>query len=179
MAFLLTWVTYKSWLPGDPRGFRSHKGKNYIPPPVRYAGKDTQQYSSERFKGLYEFHSGSGAVRLDETQREKVVDIVIETIREFCPGRAAVCVGETHAHVLLELGGRITSDRFCNFAKGRSARKLISLGHNGKVWARRFHARHIDSAQWDSAKQYILNHETSREILDIPKPRGSSPRKDN
>ena len=158
MAFLITWVTHRSWLPGDPRGFRSHKGKNHIPPPKRYAVSESESYDPEMFEGLYLFHSQPDAVKLNETQRETVADVVADTIREFCPGRSTICVGETHVHVLVELGGRVTAGRFCNYAKGRSARKLIARGHEGKVWARRFHARHIGSSHWNKAKKYILNH---------------------
>jgi hypothetical protein len=31
--WLVTWVTYGSWLPGDPRGFRTFRGREYVPPP--------------------------------------------------------------------------------------------------------------------------------------------------
>jgi REP element-mobilizing transposase RayT len=68
-------------------------------------------------------------------------------------------------HVLAELGGRVTVSRFCHLAKGRSARKLISLGHKGKVWARRYHVRHIESSAWETSKRYVLKHRTGKEIV--------------
>ena len=54
--------------------------------------------------------------------------------------------------------------RFCNYAKGRSARKLIGLGHKGKVWARKYNVRHVDEKNWDASKKYILGHNSHGEV---------------
>src|SRR5258708_35638890 len=45
--WLVTWSTYGSWLPGDPRGFQIWRGQEYVPPPKRYAkpGEDTYDRS--------------------------------------------------------------------------------------------------------------------------------------
>ena len=165
MAFLITWTTHNSWLPGDPRGFRTYKHRQNIPPPERYAGSEPEFYKPEQYEKLYLFHSGKDVVMLTEEQRRIVAAIVTDTIQELCPDRWAFCVGELHVHVLLELGGRVTAARFCHLAKGRSARKLIVLGHSGKVWARRYHSRHIESPAWDTAKRYVLKHKTGKEIV--------------
>jgi REP element-mobilizing transposase RayT len=165
MAFLITWTTHNSWLPGDPRGFRTRKGGKFVPPPARYADGASEVYDPKKYKGLYKFHSGGKAVNLSEEQRRVAADTVIGTIEEICPGRWALCVGEVHVHVLVELGGRATTARFCHLAKGRSASRIIALGHKGKVWSRRYHARHFDSSEWNAAKQYVLSHNTGKEVV--------------
>ena len=41
--WLVTWVTYGSWLPGDPRGFKTWRRRRYIPAPQgkSYFGEPT------------------------------------------------------------------------------------------------------------------------------------------
>ena len=145
MPYLITWTTHNSWLPGDPRGFRTRKGKQYVPPPARYADGSSEVYDPKKYEGLYRFHSGKDAVRLSEEQREVVAERVVYTIEKMCSGRWVLCAGEVHVHALVELDERSAVSRFCQFAKGGSARKLIALGHKGKVWARKYHARPVDS----------------------------------
>ncbi len=52
MYFLITWTTYGYWLPGDPRGFRTRRAKEYVHPPERYS--DGATYEPEKYKRLYE-----------------------------------------------------------------------------------------------------------------------------
>jgi REP element-mobilizing transposase RayT len=165
MAFLITWTTYNSWLPGDPRGFRTRKGKEYVPPPARYARDESRFYKAGRYNGLYRSVPKSNAVRLSETQQQTVLTVIGETIQEQCPGHALVCVGENHVHLLLNLANQTTVPKFCNYAKGRSARRLIALGHSGKVWARGYHAEHVDSQDWEKAAQYILKHRNDKDTV--------------
>jgi REP element-mobilizing transposase RayT len=94
-----------------------------------------------------------------------VAETTCETIKELNSERAIICVSDMHVHVLMELGGKELVSRFCQLAKGRSSRKLTSAGLAGKVWARGYHARHIDTASWDSAEKYIIEHKTGREVF--------------
>jgi REP element-mobilizing transposase RayT len=165
MPFLITWTTHNSWLPGDPRGFRTFRGRKYVAPPARYADSKTDSYDRERFAGLYHYNLREDGVKLNNHERRIVADVVIDTIREFCPGRAVLCVGATHTHLLVELEKRITAPQFCRYAKGRSAKKLIDAGDKGKIWARGYHVRHIRPADWDAARQYILSHKTGGETI--------------
>lgn len=164
MAFLITWVTYNSWLQGDPRGFRTRKGKKHVPPPARYANRESETYDRKQFEKLHKYHLREDAVKLDKIQRYTVADIIVKTIGELCPGEAVISVGASHVHVLVELDGQEMVPRFCNYAKGRSARKLIALGHKGKVWARKYNARHIDTGSWDASRRYVLSHNNRDEV---------------
>jgi REP element-mobilizing transposase RayT len=113
---------------------------------------------------LYRFNLRSPAVVLDERERRAVLDSLVDTLRDFCRGRV-LSVGATHVHILVEEKGQINLSRFCNFAKGRSARKVIALGHSGKVWARGYHTRYIDCSNWDSDRQYVLSHSHANAIV--------------
>ena len=179
MAFLITWTTYNSWLPGDERGFRTRKKKKWLPPPPRYAKDAEVTYDPERFKWLRRHYDGRKRVKLDRHQKETVMEVILQTIREFCPGRAVVSVGETHTHILVELGGKVTVSKFCNYGKGRSARKLLAMGHKGKLWGRGYHTQHIESSEWNTVRNYILRHSDENAVISelserVPKPRRSS-----
>jgi REP element-mobilizing transposase RayT len=165
MPFLITWTTHNSWLPGDPRGFRTFRGEKYVPPPARYADSETDSYDREKFDGLYNYNLREEGVKLNNHERRIVADVVLNTIREFCLGRAVLCVGTTHTHLLVELERQITVPQFCRYAKGRSARKLIDVGHKGKIWARGYHVRYVDAADWDAVRQYVLSHKTCEVII--------------
>ena len=165
MAFLITWTTYNSWLQGDPGGFRTHKARRYVPAPERYAQDKSDCYAPERYKNLYDYHQKTDAVKLSKEQGQEIMAVVVDTIQEFCPERSVICVGVTHVHILAELGGKVTAPRFYNYAKGRSARKLIAAGHRGKVWCKGYHVRYINDSEWESARDYVLKHKDSGDIV--------------
>src|SRR5437016_14655262 len=51
--WFVTWTTYGSWLPGDRRGFRTLRGKEYIPPPRRYAKPGEEDYNPKNYADRY------------------------------------------------------------------------------------------------------------------------------
>lgn len=95
-AFLITWRTYGTWLPGDERGWvdqrRNGRGEPTHPPDYRL---------ENAAKG----HMKAAAVMLDESQR-RAVD---EAIRFVCADKAwvlhAVNVRTNHVHVVLSSSG--------------------------------------------------------------------------
>ncbi|MCG3179184.1 MAG: hypothetical protein BIFFINMI_01517 [Phycisphaerae bacterium] len=53
--WLVTWSTYGAWLPGDPRGFQTRRGRQHVPPPVRYAAPGEDVYDARRYRALFEY----------------------------------------------------------------------------------------------------------------------------
>ena len=124
--------TYNSWLPGDPRGFRSEEHKVHSsgdyknPPPVgEHAGlhKFSKRISSE-------------AVIIPADVRETLGRKIIETLQKSNHLVLAVSVSGMHAHALVELPDNIPAIRriigLCKSASSHAIRERLA----GRVWAR-------------------------------------------
>ena len=51
--WLVTFGTYGVWLPGDPRGFQTWRGREYVPPPARYAKPGEATYDPAPHRTRY------------------------------------------------------------------------------------------------------------------------------
>jgi hypothetical protein len=105
-AWLITWTTYGTWLPGDPRGNVSPvlradgtyaKRKNT--PGVEWAAGDER--TRKRARALQQFDS----IRLDQDEAYAAAESIADaaTSRTWLVLRGAVMA--THAHVVLQGGG--------------------------------------------------------------------------
>jgi REP element-mobilizing transposase RayT len=87
LAYLLTWTTYGTWLPGDRRGWTKRKRGIKPPDPVKEAEAKSRMTQT--------------ACRLDERQRR----VVEATIAEHCGRRGwkllAVNCRTNHIHVVV------------------------------------------------------------------------------
>lgn len=127
-----TFGTRNSWLPGDPRGFRSrdHKihssGDHKSPPPVG------------EHAGLYAYSkaiSGQPLI-LPDTCRKGVCNKVVNTLlgNDLCV--LAASVGGMHVHLLVELPiDRTAVKGLIGIAKKSASQSLGDL-LPGRVWAR-------------------------------------------
>ena len=84
---LITWTTYRTWLPGDRRGWRHSSGGQQIPQPL------LEQWCSERMKGT--------AVLLEPHDRETVEKACLEHCRFRGWELFAVQALTNHVHVLV------------------------------------------------------------------------------
>ena len=75
--WLVTWTTYGTWLPGDPRGFRTWRGKVYVPPPARYGDSGESVYDPSHYVDRYQVavDAVERPVLLSTSQRQAVLDL--------------------------------------------------------------------------------------------------------
>jgi hypothetical protein len=72
--WLVTCTTFGTWLPGDPRGFQTWRGREYVPPPKRYARQGESTYRAEDYAVEYEAAKSSltqEPVHFSNEQRKK------------------------------------------------------------------------------------------------------------
>ncbi len=169
--------TFGTWLPGDPRGFRTrghreHVEGDYKSPPQ--SGVYGQRH--EAAKGLMK----RDAVVLDEGARRVVCEEIRDSLERHGSEVLAVSVCAKHIHVLARFplegkpafgergfrGGRTSATddpvrHIMGLAKQWSAKRLIAegLATPGGVWARKGKIVPInDRAHQVAVFKYILEH---------------------
>ena len=92
--------TYGSWVPGDPRGFRTWRHKQHV----------EGDYKSPPAAGLHDIqHKRSeaamkrDAVRLNTTERQIVAEALADKLREWVFPFVNIAVDATHFHVLVKI----------------------------------------------------------------------------
>lgn len=146
------WNTYGTWLPGDPRGFRSrghriHSGGDYKHRPPEGEHAELHRYHQAR---------ASTAVRLTRELRPLVAEAVLEWAGRRDVRVAALGVGADHVHGLIELpGGYGEVKRLVGHAKTISSRG-IGDAMPGRVWSRGCHLVRVrDRSQQVHTFRYI------------------------
>jgi len=143
IAYLLTWTTYGSWLPGDARGWVSRT----------QPGVQAPDASREHHARI--FLSASDVV-LDEEQRR----IVETTIRRHCEIRNwalhAVSVQSTHIHVVVSAD--IAPEKAMEQFKAWCSRRLSEAEPVGSTSAvqPKWWTRH-GSTKWIKDEVYLHN----------------------
>jgi hypothetical protein len=147
LAFLLTWTTYGTWLPGDPRGWVLRGRGIQRPDPVQK--KCVQQRMTEP------------ACTLDKQER----DIVEQTVAEHCRIRDwmlhAVNCRSNHAHVVVSAGRHPEEvrDQFKAWCTRTLKELQSSRSPNRRVkwWTERGSQRYLgDAESLEAAIHYVL-----------------------
>lgn len=148
--------THNSWLPGDPRGFRSfqhkiHSNGDYKTPPP--AGEH---------QGLFRFTQGiSGKpVLIPEDCRNKVGIAMLRKLRKLNYACLAISVSGMHAHVQVELPDDLPVVRQimgqCKTVSSHAIRAVLP----GRVWGRDGSFTPIDDPEHHrNVFHYILGQE--------------------
>lgn len=149
--------TYGTWLPGDPRGWRSRKHRYHCdgdykhpPPPGEYDGMHEQ--ARGRMK--------RDAIWLDPEAMRIACDAFVEKLIEKKVEVSAVAITSCGYHVV----GRFDDRKprlWIGLAKKNSAFALVEAGRarRGGVWAARGLCKPIaDEGHWRNATQYVLDH---------------------
>ncbi len=147
--------TRGSWLPGDPRGFRSrghriHSSGDYhdSPPADEHAGLHT-----------YQRRRAAAAVLVSSELRRMVGQGLLAALQKKDHRCLAIAVDATHTHMLLELHvdvARVT--RLVGYLKQTSSR-AVSNHLPGHVWARGGRPIPIgDRGHQMRVYRYILRH---------------------
>ena len=155
--FHITFGTHGSWLPGDPRGFRSRNTKNFS------SGDHRNPPPSKEHEGLLR-HSKKltpSVVTIPKPLLPIVGNAIGHYIQQYSYRVNAVCVASRHVHLLAELPVQNTTaevgkiKRYASFA--------IRDQMNGRVWATGCGVKPIhDKAHQVNAFNYILQHRGQR-----------------
>jgi REP element-mobilizing transposase RayT len=150
----ITLSTYNSWLPGDPRGWRSwhHKthstGHHRAPPPAdEHANilKHAQSISTD-------------VVIISNILRAKIGQLIVEYLGNNHHELLAIAVDHTHVHVQV----RLPSDDAKNIM-GKCKRKVSYATRDalpGKLWSRGIGITQItNKSHQQSVFKYILRHQ--------------------
>ncbi len=169
--WLITWTTFGSWLPGDPRGFQTWRGQEYVPPPPRYAKPDEPTYCPADYAMRHALAVQS--MTQDEVRlAPEEITIASDTIAAECGPAGIVpavwALGPVHAHLLARFGPlpiRPTVGRL----KAAATRELHAVGFKPeRVWCRNAHMRSKPVGRpFEGAFAYVAKHtrEGSRVVV--------------
>ncbi len=144
--------TYGTWLPGDPRGWRSedhkiHVDGDYKSPPPPGSDEGLHEHSQNRMK--------NDAVFLSQFHCFQALDIWVSALQHYQLEIAAIAIGSHHWHVLAKFPDhqpRITIGK----VKSWSTRQLDIPK---PIWATKCRCQPIaDPSHWENARGYILKH---------------------
>ena len=160
--WLVTFNTYGTWLPGDPRGFQTWRGKEYVPPPKRYAkvGEATYDPAPHRARHAAAKRSMTHApVTFTRRQVGCCREAIADELALLPLEPASLAVGDWHVHALVRVGGyplRTAVGRL----KAAASRLLSQYDLKpAKVWADGCHlVSKDDDAAVRKAFDYVRDH---------------------
>ena len=143
IAYLITWTTYGTWLPGDARGWNK-RGKGFQPPNTPLAQSAAAEMNEPEFL-------------LIQTER----DIVEQTIRDHCDHRGwhmhAVSVRSNHVHVVVTARGYDPDTVAAQFKSWGTRRLKKRTPDRTSFWTERSSARYINTEDdLEAAIVYVL-----------------------
>jgi len=156
--------TFGTWLPGDPRGFRTRHHREHVegdyksPPPT---GKYDQRHEQSK-RSL-----SRPPVTLSKPARQAALTAVVEAFAFHKIEMLCAAVAREHLHLLARFPlptDKITDPvrHYVGIAKKQSAKALVSadLAQPGGVWAKRGKiVRITDRKHQVNVFHYILRHE--------------------
>ena len=167
--WLVTWTTYGTWLPGDPRGFQTRAGREYIPPPARYARPGEAAYVSGAYAGRYRHAQAVTAApaRMNAAECRGALDVILREIEHLPIEPCALAVGPTHVHLLARFGAvkiRPTIARL----KSAATRALAGFGQGKRLWCRGCHSKSLpDEVALRRALDYVCRHVSQDAVLHV------------
>ena len=144
IGYFLTWATYGTWLPGDPRGWVEYRHGWQLPDPVREV--EAAARMTER------------ACRLHQQQRQVVEHQISTTCRQRRWRLHAVNCRSNHVHVVVSTVG--TPPRKIRVTLKAWATKCLKQRfdpHREKWWAERGSIRYLnDERALEAAVTYVM-----------------------
>ena len=142
--WLVTWTTFGTWLPGDRRGFQTWRGREYVPPPRRYAKPGEPVYGPAAYAGRRRDAARSltqAPVTLSPGQIVTAADAIAADCDPAGVVAAALAVGPHHVHLLARFGPRPIR-RVAGRLKTAATRGLHDGGFAPpRVWCRNEHLK--------------------------------------
>jgi hypothetical protein len=159
--WLVTWSTYGSWLPGDPRGFQTRRGNEYVPPPKRYAKSGEPTYNPSDYSNRYQAAKAvvSGSIKLGPGQRKCVLEAVVGQISRLPVIAAALTVSSEHSHLLAKFGN-LRIRQTAGVLKGEATKALHDAGFSEeRIWGAECHMKSKkEGREFQIAFTYVVNH---------------------
>jgi len=159
--WLVSWTTYGTWLPGDKRGYCTHRSKVYVPPPIRYAkpGEPTYQPTEHNLVLKLAQSVTDDPVYLTAEQMKVAFDSIVTEIAEIPVVPAILSLGEWHIHWLCYFGP-LTIKPIVERVKAAATRELNSRGFSGRrPWTRGCNTRSkATRKECRSAYRYVKRH---------------------
>jgi hypothetical protein len=165
--WLITWTTYGTWLPGDPRGFRTWRAQQYVAPPARYAANGEPTYSARQFRALHQKN-------LDACQptvlNGRWQQIVLESLRSeldtIAVDSAIVAIAPTHVHWLARFGPLGIRPIVARL-KAAATRALHGNGMDAnRVWAKGCSMKSLRGQNaFDNAFAYVERHRSEGAVI--------------
>ena len=154
--FHIQWSAFGTWLPGDPRGFRSHQHRihshgNYKNPPPEGEHRGLLLHAERTMH--------KPAISFDRKTRILLRDAIVTVSQSKDLHLRCVAVSSNHVHALM----RIDPDRIVSIIGNikRSSSHAIRDRIPGRVWAARKHVNPIrDQSYLAQTEQYILAHQS-------------------
>ena len=169
--WLITWTTYGTWLPGDPRGFQTWRGETYIPPPSRYAKPGERTYQPEEYKIDHEIAKRSmveDPVHLTIAERRIAVDAVVSEVAKMPIIPAVLAIGSEHSHLLAKFRA-LKIRPAVGALKAAATRELHENGMTSEhIWTQGCHMNSKGSPQeFRGAFEYVRRHEKEGAVVYI------------
>lgn len=161
--WLVTWTTYGTWLPGDPRGFRTWRGTEYVPPPRRYARLNESTYNRADYadKHANARELSDPAVVLTPVHQNVALSAILKDIETIPLYASAIAVGASHIHLLAKFAERrirATVGRL-KAAATRAIHDADATFQPKRIWAKECHMKSKETeADYRTALNYIKRH---------------------
>ncbi|MBI1345699.1 hypothetical protein GC163_05360 [bacterium] len=147
--------TYGSWLPGDPRGFRTrhhreHVEGDYRNPPADGIYDQRLEQSRQELK--------QPAVTLTPQWREVVGKALLERLQQQHGRVLAIACAAQHSHIQVQLPN-VDARKPVGIAKKHATFVAHAAGFTGQLWSARGKIVRIrDVAHQRNVYRYILDH---------------------
>lgn len=160
--WLVTWSTYGTWLPGDPRGFQTWRGMENVPPPIRYAKPGEKIYAASEYEDRYRTARVSmkgQPITLNPSNRRIALNALVEKIDELLDCPSIIAVAGEHCHLLAKFGA-LEIRPTIGFVKAAATRKLHERGfEQDDPWAKECHIKSKrEGREFQVAFEYVHRH---------------------
>src|SRR5260370_14604629 len=104
--WFVTWSTYGWWLPGDARGFRTRRGREYVPPPARYAKAGEPIYDPASYAGRWKRARQACPTTVTLTADEQHLGLraVVGDMKQLPLVPRILSFGKNHIHFVAQFG---------------------------------------------------------------------------
>ena len=143
LGYMITWITYGSWLQGRKQGFVKDGNK-------RGANPALMRSNIRNLK--------DDVVRLNREQRTVVGEAIVEASKRFRQKIRAIAVCSNHVHIVAKYV-EVPMSVLVGYYKNAGRVALKKCGFEGKVWTRGFDKRFCFSEEDLRARvDYVNKH---------------------
>jgi hypothetical protein len=165
--WLVTWTTYGSWLPGDPRGFRTFRAKEYVPPPARYARDGEPTYDPSDYADRYAKAKEQvpHAVTLTREEQNAALQAIVDELTCLHIPTDIVAVNTDHVHLIARFGSHSIRPTVGRLKSG-ATRAIPNPGDRKRIWTKNCHMESLNSDEdLHNAVAYVRCHREQGAII--------------